>query len=190
MEVELRLFINLHAQTPLDSCSFEVAQRKNNNTQQMGSIKLCRCGNSGNCVTVSVLIGLSTIPCCGPGQSKPRSSIYISAMRRLISVCRPFHWKNYTLSKNLNLAHQQAFLSLSLHVVFAVYMILRNTVFIESIWVTFPFGLNEDTVRVFFPPSFDTLVPNHHSSCFAFFIICQVLLNLATLFVMNWGLQQ
>lgn len=62
-------------------------------------LKLIRCrgGNSGNCVTVSIVIGLSINPCCSPGQSKHRpSSIFSMSMHSggwyQFVQCSLFHW--------------------------------------------------------------------------------------------------
>lgn len=131
MEVELRLFINLHAQTPLDSCSVEVAQKIMPNRWAHLNVIGCRGGNSGDCVTVSVIIGLSTNPCCSPGQSKhrPLMFIYFSASRRLISVCTiqtlsPFLQKNWHIICHINLIlHNSLFF---LPCVFALCRILHN----------------------------------------------------------------
>lgn len=130
-EVESKLFINLHAQTSVDSCSVEVVQKKIiRNRWAHLNLNGHRGGNSGNRVTVSVLIGLSTNPCCSVGQSKHRLSVYISAVRRLSWV---YSMHSVSMKKKKQSVKGTRFSIpagyIFLIVVFAACMILHNTIF-------------------------------------------------------------
>lgn len=149
MEVELRLSINLHAQTPLDSCSVEVAQKKiiHNRWAHLKLIR-CRGGNSGNCVTVSIVIGLNINPCFSPGQSKHRPSIYSTSMQEAggwyqFVQCRVFHWIKLQSAKEAeNLADQLALFSLHIVSDFTEYSFYRKHLSHLSCW--FKWGHSEN----------------------------------------------